>query len=79
MAVNHETNQHIGLIRGSHTTKIHTIANGLGNPIYFQLSSCNLHDSALANDVLSHTEIKGSNILADKAYGTNEIKEYIIF
>ncbi len=31
----------------------------------------------LATDVLSKAHINGSNILADKAYGTNEIREYI--
>jgi transposase len=36
-----------------------------------------LHDSTLATDALSHVDINGSNILADKAYGTKEIREYI--
>ena len=31
----------------------------------------------MAIDVLSHADINGSNILADKAYGTNEIREFI--
>ena len=74
---NHETRQHIGLSRGGHTTKIHAIVDGVGNPVYFQLSAGNLHDSTLATDVLSHADINGSNILADKAYGTNEIREFI--
>lgn len=51
----------------------------LGNLIYFQLSSGNLHDSTQAVDVFSNIDIKDSNILADKAYGTNQIREYIIF
>lgn len=41
------------------------------------MSAGNLHDSTLATDVLSHTNIVGSNILADKAYGTKEIREYV--
>ena len=41
------------------------------------MSSGNLHDSALAVDVLSNIDITGSNILGDKAYGTNEIRQYI--
>ena len=44
--------------------------DGLGNPIYFQLLSGNLHDSTLAVDALSNIHIKGSNILGGKAYGT---------
>ncbi|AOY74548.1 Transposase DDE domain protein [Clostridium formicaceticum] len=70
-------NQHIGLSRGGHTTKIHAIVDGLGNPIHFQLSAGNLHDSTLAVDVLSHVDISDSNILADKAYGTKDIRDYI--
>lgn len=36
-----------------------------------------MHDSTLAVDVLSNIDIKDSNILGDKAYGTKEIREYI--
>nr|WP_202117495.1 IS5 family transposase [Clostridium chromiireducens] len=77
LAINHETKQHIGLSHGGHTTKIHAIVDGIGNPVYFQLSSGNLHDSTLAVDVLSNIDITGSNVLGDKAYGTKEIREYI--
>lgn len=42
------------------------------------MSSGNLHDSTQAVDVLSNLEIQYSNILADKAYGTNEFREYIM-
>lgn len=41
------------------------------------MSSGNLHDSTQAVAVLSNINIQNSNILADKAYGTNEIREYI--
>lgn len=53
-AINHETNQHIGLSHGGHTTKIHEVVDGLGNLVYFQLSYGNLHDSTLVVDVLSN-------------------------
>jgi transposase len=59
------------------TTKVHAIVDGLGNPVYFQLSSGNINDNTLAVEVLSHVEIKDSNIQGDKAYGTKEIREYI--
>ncbi|MFT8349273.1 transposase [Clostridium saccharoperbutylacetonicum] len=75
--INHETKQHIVLSHGGYTTKIHTVVDGIGNPVYFQLSSSNLHDSTLAVDVLSNIDITGSNILGGKAYGTNEIRQYI--
>ena len=51
--------------------------DGLGNPIHIQLTSGNIHDSTVAIDLLSHLDISDSNILADKAYGTNEILNYI--
>lgn len=51
--------------------------DGLGNPIYFQLSAGNVNDSTMAVEVLSHIDITDSTILADKAYGTNEILDYI--
>lgn len=51
--------------------------DGLGNPLYLQLSGGNVHDSKVAVEVLSHLDISNSNILADKAYGSNEILDYI--
>lgn len=51
--------------------------DGLGNPIYLQLSAGNIHDAKVATDVLSHVDIADSTILADKAYGTNEILDFI--
>jgi Transposase and inactivated derivatives len=70
--------QHIGKSRAGNTTKIHTVVDGLGNPIYFQLSSGNINDSTVAIDVLSHINPAGSNVLGDKAYGTTKIREYIV-
>lgn len=49
----------------------------MGNPLYFQLSAGNINDNEVAVDVLSHVDIAASTILADKAYGTNEILDYI--
>ena len=37
----------------------------------------NIHDSIVAVDVLRHIDISSSTILADKAYGTKEILDYI--
>ncbi|MDF2872161.1 MAG: family transposase, partial [Anaerocolumna sp.] len=33
---------------------MHAIVDGLGNPVYFQLSSGNVNDNTLAVEVLSH-------------------------
>lgn len=49
----------------------------MGNPIYFQLSAGNVNDSTVAVEVLSHVDISQSNVLGDKAYGSNEILDYI--
>ena len=49
----------------------------MGNPVYFQLSAGNINDSTVAVDVLSHVDISQSNVLGDKAYGTNDILDYI--
>lgn len=67
----------VGRTRGGLNTKIHAIVDGLGNPLYFQLSAGNVNDSEAAVDVLSNIDISQSNVLADKAYGTNEILDYI--
>lgn len=51
--------------------------DGLGNPVHFLLSGGQVHDSKIAIDVLSGIDISGSNILGDKAYGTEKIRAYI--
>lgn len=51
--------------------------DGLGNPVWLQLTGGNINDSTVAVDLLSHFDISNSTILADKAYGTNGILDYI--
>jgi len=49
----------------------------LGNPIYFALTAGSEHDCVCALDLLSKVNIEGSNILADKVYGSfNKIKHF---
>lgn len=69
--------QHIGKRSGGHTTKTHVVVDALGNPLYFQLSSENLHDSVLAIEVLEHVEIQCSNIIGDREYGSLAIRTYV--
>lgn len=76
-AKNHETNQHIGKSRGGKTTKIHAVVDGLGNPLHFTLTAGNINDCIEAVNTLSYLPIEGSNVIADKAYGTNQIRDYI--
>ena len=63
--------------KGGRNTKIHTLVDGLGNPIAFLLSPGNDHDSKYAIPLLSQINIGGSNILGDKAYGAKAIRDYI--
>lgn len=52
--------------------------DGLGNPVEFLLSAGNDHDSIHAIAFLEKVELTGSNVLADKAYGANSIRAFII-
>ena len=67
----------VGVSRGGRNTKIHTLVDGLGNPLAFLLSSGNDHDSKYAVSLLSQIDIGGSNILGDKDYGAKAIRDYI--
>ena len=51
--------------------------DALGNPVHFLLTGGNIFDASVAVDLLSEVKISGSNILGDKAYGTNFIRTYI--
>ena len=53
------------------------MVDSLGNPIYLQLSAGNVNDSTVAVEVLTHIDISNSTVLADKAYGTKEILDYL--
>ena len=71
-------NKAVGISKGGRNTKIHVIVDGLGNPISFLLSAGNEHDSKHAIPLLRQVELKGSNILGDRAYNAKEIRDYII-
>ena len=70
-------NKAVGRTKGGLNTKIHAIVDGLGNPVAFLLSPGNDNDSTHATELLCMTDIAGSNLLGDKAYGTKEILTYI--
>ena len=67
----------VGRTRGGLNTKLHTIVDGLGNPVEFLLSAGNDHDSIHAIEILERIEISGSSVLADRAYGAKKIRAYI--
>lgn len=58
-------------------TKIHAIVDALGYPLELMLTAGNINDSVVAVELLSRIDISKSNVLADKAYGTTEILDYI--
>ena len=70
-------NKAVGRTRGGLNTKIHAIVDALGNPAAFLLSPGNDNDSSHAIELMGLTDITGSNLLGDKAYGTKEILAYI--
>ena len=70
-------NKAVGRTKGGLNTKIHAIVDGLGNPVVFLLSPGNHNDSTHAIDLMDKTDLTGSNLLGDKAYGTKEILAYI--
>ena len=72
-----EAHSRIGVSRGDKTTRIHAVVNGLGNPVYLQLSVGNEADCAVAVDVLSHVPLAGRMVLADSGYDSDEILVYI--
>lgn len=67
----------VGRTRGGLNTKIHAVVDGLGNPVEFLLSAGNDHDSVHSVELLEKVKISGSHVLADRAYGAREIREYI--
>ena len=67
----------VGRTKGGLNTKLHAIVDGLGNPVEFMLSAGNDHDSIHAIELLEKVAIKGSNVLADRAYGAKAIRTYI--
>ena len=72
-----QANQCIGVSRGGRSTKIHAVVDALGNPIEVMLTAGNVHDVAVAETLLSRVRLKGSTVLADKAYGKWALREYI--
>ena len=63
--------------RGGKTTKIHTVVDGLENPVNFILTGGEINDSIQAIPLLSTLDICNSKILADRDYGTKDISNYI--
>ena len=72
-----QANECIGVSRGGRSTKIHAVVDALGNPIEVMLTAGNVHDVTVAEELLSRIRLKGSTVLADKAYGKWALREFI--
>ena len=73
-----QTSSSIGKTRGGLNTKIHAIVGKDLRPVAFLLSAGNVDDCTEAVPLLKLLpELKGCDILADKAYGTKEIRTYL--
>ena len=70
-------NQDIGISRGGKTTKIHALVNEHFQLVSVELSGGNIHDSEMAIKLLSKVTLEGKKILADKAFCSEEIRNFI--
>ena len=70
-------NQNIGVSRGGKTTKIHALVNEHFQLIGVDLTGGEIHDSKVAIKLLSKITLEGKKVLADKAFCSDEIREYI--
>tara|TARA_Y100000590_G_C15423262_1_gene902222 strand:+ start:286 stop:852 length:567 start_codon:yes stop_codon:yes gene_type:complete len=66
----------IGKSRGGATTKIHMAADAHGNPIDFEITGGEVHDSQVAEKLLEIAEkVEGENFIGDKGYDSKAIRE----
>ena len=65
--------QGIGKSRGGATSKVHVLADALGNPIHLILTPGNINDSTQAWEMLDNCEADA--FIADKAYDSNAFRE----
>lgn len=70
-------NQDIGTSRGGKTTKIHALVNEHFQLIGVELSGGNIHDSEVAIKLLSKIYLEDKKVLADKAFCSEQIRDYI--
>ncbi|WP_419892187.1 IS5 family transposase [Paenibacillus xylanexedens] len=66
--------QAIGRSRGGLSTKIHAVVDALGNPLRFELTGGEAHDSVQGYELLQEMKLTKKQVLADRAYDTNAIR-----
>ena len=67
----------IGRSRGGLTTKIHMVTDSLGNPLCFEITGGEVHDSKVADKLIESAGTDGSCFIADKGYDSEEIREEV--
>ena len=73
--VKNQKEECLGTSRGGITSKIHALTDGLGRCVKFILTPGQVHDSKQMIPLLEGETCE--NVLADKAYDTDEIRDYI--
>ena len=56
------------------TTKIHAVVDALGNPLQFELTPGQAHDSVQGYEMLAQFDLSNREVLADRAYDTDAIR-----
>lgn len=65
----------IGVSRGGSTSKIHIAADSHGNPIDFEITGGEVHDSQVAGKIIEKVMTSNTeNIVADKGYDSDDIR-----
>ena len=64
----------IGVSRGGSTTKLHFAADSHGNPIDFEITGGEVHDSQVAGKIIDKRGPLAKIIVADKGYDSDEIR-----
>lgn len=64
----------IGISRGGATTKIHIAADAHGNPIDFEITGGEVHDSQVASKIIEKVG-EATHFIADKGYDSEAIRE----
>lgn len=59
------------------TAKVHAVADGLGNPLRFLLTSGNRNDICMAQTLLEAFDLTGKLILADKGYDIDKFVRWV--
>ena len=71
-------NQAIGSSRGGKNTKIHVLLNERMQLLKVILTGGQVHDSEKAIELFAGIKLAGKRILADKAFGSEHIRDYLV-